>query len=604
MGITEPTGAAILPVIQIAMNDLEFYGFLKIDALGLSTLDVIQEAMDLSGLDYDWYDSEDYSDPKVFEMLRNGETTDVFQMASYTATKMLGDFKVEDIEAVTAVNAGNRPGPLEKDKVTNKSMVDLYVERKAVNSIPSIDPRIDYILAPTMGCIYYQEQCMALGRVMAGYDLGGADSRIRSVLGKKRLKQIPEIRNEFIYGKKSLFNEKHEVIGISEEPSDYCTGALAHGFSFEIATKIFDIMEAFAKYSFNKAHAFCYASIAYKTAYLSCYYPVEFAIANCTVNEEEEKIVATLSLAKKRKIPILAPDINKSKVSFSYEMDGINECIRYGLKAIKGVGKTVIDFLNKYKSLTHVAFADFDEYYNKIHANDHIINDLINEIRQQTGKKSINPMKKDVETALILSGTFDFYEPNRYKLLNHYLMNIKKQKEVTFNKVKYPLPLDETKYNKKEKLRLEKKYMGAYISEHPLDSFPYEDFDSASENQEIQTSGIVTKATMKTTRKNKPYLTLSVKDKNDIERNVNVFNENLALSLKGDIKMNSIVIIQGKVSKTYNNINASSVKIARAKKQGQIIDTENITVEEYSKKHENIIPVREDPLFDIFGINS
>lgn len=254
MGILSPTGSAVLPIIQIAMNDLEFYGFLKIDALGLSTLDVIKEAMDLAGLDYDWYDSENYIDDGVYEMLRNGETTDVFQMAGYMATKLINDFKVDDIEGLTAVNAGNRPGPLEKDSKTGKSMTDLYTERRQSGIIPSIDPRIDPLLEKTFGCIWYQEDCMNLGKLMAGYDAGGADSRIRTVLGKKKIKMIPEIRNEFVYGKASKFNEKHEVIGMSEENSKWCVGAVNHGYTEELAKQIFESMEAFAKYSFNKSH--------------------------------------------------------------------------------------------------------------------------------------------------------------------------------------------------------------------------------------------------------------------------------------------------------------------------------------------------------------
>lgn len=154
MGILAPTGSAVLPIIQISMNDLEFYGFLKVDALGLSTLDVIKEAMDLAGLDYDWYDSEEYDDPKIYEMLRNGETTDIFQMSGYMPTKLISDFKVEDIEGLTAVNAGNRPGPLEKDSKTGKSMTDLYTERRQTGVVPSIDPRIDPILSKTFGCIW------------------------------------------------------------------------------------------------------------------------------------------------------------------------------------------------------------------------------------------------------------------------------------------------------------------------------------------------------------------------------------------------------------------------------------------------------------------
>lgn len=250
--IYEPNGSSVLPVIQFDMHSIDFMKMLKIDALGLSTLDVIKETMDLAGLDYDWYDSEEYDDPKVYEMLRSGETTDVFQMAGYMATKMINDFKVNNIEGLTAVNAGNRPGPLEKNSETGKSMVDLYAERRETNIVPSIDPRIDDILKDTYGCIYFQEQCIFLGQRMAGYTLGKADSRVRKPLCKKKVKMIPEIRNEFIYGKKSLYDEDHNVIGISEEDSPNCIGAVRNGFSLEMANQIFDTIEAFAKYSSTK----------------------------------------------------------------------------------------------------------------------------------------------------------------------------------------------------------------------------------------------------------------------------------------------------------------------------------------------------------------
>ena len=590
MGILSPTGSAVLPIIQIAMNDLEFYGFLKIDALGLSTLDVVKEAMDLIGLDYDWYDSEDYSDPKVYEMLRNGETTDIFQMASYMATKLISDFKVDSIEGLTAVNAGNRPGPLEKDSKTGKSMTDLYTERRQSGVVPSIDSRIDPLLEKTFGCIWYQEDCIALGKLMAGYDAGGADSRIRTVLGKKKIKMIPEIRNEFIYGKASNFNEKHEVIGMSEKNSKWCVGAINHGFTQELATQIFDSMEAFAKYSFNKSHAFCYAVLAYKTAWLSLYYPVEFAIANCTVNEEEEKIVATLSLAKKRKIPILGPDINKSGTGFTYEMVGVKECIRYGLKAIKGVGVKVVNFISKYKDIAKTQFTDFDDFYSKVHANDTIVNNLIDEIRAQTGKNSPNPLKKDVEKALILSGAFDYSEDNRYKLLNHYMIDIKREPKYNQKSLK--------DYNRKAKLALEKEYMGAYISEHPLDSFAYEDFETAAENQMIKSTFLVNSAVLKETKKKKKFLSIKCSDKNDSETTVNVFNEDLALSLKNNIKKNSIIIVEGNVNHKFSNINARSIKIAVKK----VVDTEDMIIPEYERKEESVVSEEpEDILKNMFG---
>lgn len=601
MGILSPTGSAVLPIIQIAMNDLEFYGFLKIDALGLSTLDVIKEAMDLAGLDYDWYDSEDYIDDGVYEMLRNGETTDVFQMAGYMATKLINDFKVDDIEGLTAVNAGNRPGPLEKDSKTGKSMTDLYTERRQSGVIPSIDPRIDPLLEKTFGCIWYQEDCMNLGKLMAGYDAGGADSRIRTVLGKKKIKMIPEIRNEFVYGKASKFNEKHEVIGMSEENSKWCVGAVNHGYTEELAKQIFESMEAFAKYSFNKSHAFCYAVLAYKTAWLSLHYPVEFAIANCTVNEEEEKIVATLSLAKKRKIPILGPDINKSGSGFTYEMNGVKESIRYGLKAIKGVGVKVIDFISKYKDTTKTYFTNFDDFYSKLHADNNIINSLINDIRIQTGKNSLNPMKKDVEVALILSGAFDYYEPNRYKLLNHYLIDIKKEKTVKLmgDAKAQSLPLKTTDYNRKTKLALEKYYMGSYISEHPLDGFAYEDFENVADNQMIKSTFLVSAASLKETKKKKKYLSIKCSDKNDSETTVNVFNEDLALNLKNDIKKNSIIIVEGNVNHRFCNINARTIKIAVKK----VVDTEDMDIPEYSRQEKTTVSEEpEDILKTMFGM--
>ena len=572
---------AVLPLIQFEMSDLDFFGFLKIDVLGLKTLDVIKETMDLAGLGYDWYDSEDYSDPGVYDMLRAGDTTDVFQMSSYTPTSMLADFDVRDIDGICAVNAGNRPGPLEKDLTTGKSMVDLYIERKKTGIIESWHPDIDPILKDTMGCIWYQEHCMAIGRVMAGYDLSSSDSRIRKTLGKKLKKKIPEIKNEFIYGKQSDYDEDHNVIGMKDEPSPYCVGSLARGYSQELSEKVFESMEAFAKYAFNRSHSFCYAVIGYKTGYLSKHHPVEFAIANCSVNEDQESITATLSLAKKRKIDILPPDINHSKVGFSLD----NGAIRYGLKAIKGVGASVLNFINEYKKMDPNPFRDFDDYYNRIHdPNNAVVIMLLNALRTQTGKNSPNPMKKDVEVALILSGAFDYCEPNRYKLLNHYMIDIKKEKSIKIMGEENPrtLPLDENEYKRKVKLALEKHYMGSYISEHPLDPFPYADFESAQENEVIRTTGIVTGMVGKLTKKGKEYITIKFKTKDDVERTVNVFDTDLATSLKATIKKNQIIIVKGKVSKKYNNINASSVTPVAFKKQS--IDTEDIEIEDKTQK--------------------
>lgn len=567
---------AVLPILQFEMGDLDFFGFLKIDVLGLKTLDTIKYTMDLAHLNYDWYDSEDYTDPEVYRMLREGETTDVFQMARYAPTKMISDFNVTNIEGLCAVNAGNRPGPLEKDKNTGKSMVDLFIDHVKTNTPEDWgNADVNEILKNTYGCLWYQENCIMLGRVMAGYSMGGADSRIRKVLGKKKVKMIPEIKNEFIYGKKSLFDEDHNVIGISEEPSDYCEGAVNRGYDLQLCEKIFDTMAAFAKYSFNKSHSFCYGVIAYKTAWLSYHYPIEFAIANCTINEKEEDIISTLASARKRKIRVLPPDINKSQVDFSND----NGAIRYGIKAIKGVGSRVIDFLRDYKLMDNVPFQNLDDFYSRVHdTNNPIVSSLINSIQQQTGKASPNPLKKDVEIALILSGCFDFQEKNRFTLVNYYISNIRKENPSTIKIMgeDKKFPLDDKKYDSKQKLALEMFYMGAYISEHPLDKFPYIDLDAAQEGEKVRIGGIVTGVTKKQTKTGKDYLVIKFKGKDDIERNTNMFFEDRVKSLEQDLKKNQIIVVTGTYSQRYHNINASDIKIQIDKKQ--MLQQENLQI--------------------------
>lgn len=597
-GLINGGDSAVLPLIQYEMSDLDTFGFLKIDALGLKQLDIIREAMNLCGLGYDWYDSEDFSDKETYEMLRNGETADVFQMSSYTPTRMIEDFKVDDIDGLSAVNAGNRPGPLEKDKVTNKSMVDIYKEHAQNNDSEDWGNEVlNQILSETKGCLWYQEQCQNIGKAMAGYSLGGADSRIRKVLGKKKVKMIPEIRNEFIYGKKSITDDNGNVTGMSDEKSPYCKGAINMGYSEELAKKIFGTMEGFAKYSFNKAHSFCYAVLGYKTAWLSKHYPLEFAVANCTVNDEQEDVIATLSLAKKRGIAVLQPDINHSSTGFS--IDG--NAIRYGLKAIKGIGEAVLSFISSYKKEDSVPFKDFDDYYMRIHdSNNPVIIKLMNNLRTQTGKNSPNPMKKDIEQALILSGAFDYCEPNRYKLLNHYMIDIRKEKKCKILGKEVNLPIDEKDWKRKEKLALEKEYMGSYISEHPLDPFPYQPFDSCKENEMINTSGIVTSITMKTTKTGKTYMELKFTGKDDVERKANLFDEKRSEELKGILKKNQIVIIKGKVSLRYNNINAQTIQPVAFRKQ--TVETEDIQIEDKTQEKKETAPlvVNDVPNFSIF----
>ena len=592
MPLMSGSDTAVLPVVQIEMNDLGFFNALKIDVLGLNTLTQIKSCMDLAGLDYDWYDSEDFDDPKVYEMLRKGETTDVFQMASFMATRMIQDMKVDSIEGLSAVNAGNRPGPLAKNKETNKSMVDLYIEAKNSGKIKAIHPKLDEILESTQGCMWFQEQLMKIGEVMAGYSLGMADLRIRKVLGKKLLEKIPEIRNEFVYGKQSIFDENHKVIGISEEDSPYCKGAIANGFDEQLALEIFDAMAEFAKYCFNAAHSGAYAAMAYKTAYLSLYHPVEWAVACLSTYDDTDKITATLTLCKKRGIKILPPDINKSEEGFTVEVLPTGEkAIRYGLLAIKDVGGRAIWLIKLLRTVGE--FKGFDDFYDRVHNNNNV---KILLIEPNTGKKQTNPCNKKAEVALINAGAFDEFEDNRYKMMNHFMQDVRAEKGYEI--------LREADYCRKVKLALEKELMGSYISEHPLDPFPYADIESAANGDIVETTGIVKKVTIKNTKRGDKFANVVIETKDGKERKVMLFSRAYE-KYKTRLKKDEVIVVIGEVNKEFSNINCTKVKKIVGKSTIMPSNDGDDGIEDLTTKdnQSNVVPfqmpIKADPLADM-----
>ena len=549
------SGTAVLPLVQFSMEDLDFFKALKIDALGLSTLTQIKYCMDLVGLDMEWFESEDFDDPKVYEMLRNGFTCDVFQMSSFNATKMVKDMKVSNIEDLTVVNAGNRPGPLSKDKDTGKSLVDEYIENNNSGIIPKIHPDVDKILVDTKGCIWYQEQVMAISRLIAGYSLGAADSRIRKTLGKKKVELIPELKAEFLYGKK--YDNDAQVM--KDESSKYCKGAIGTGFDITLGEKIFDTIAKFAKYSFNKPHSGCYAAVAFKTAWQKCHYPHEFTISCLATHDQQSKKIATISEARRMGIKILPPDINKSKSDFSIEIDeNGNKCLRYGLSAIQRVGESVYEFLDMYRP-----FVDFDDYYTKIHNAPRMIDPL-------TGKAKNNPLNKSVEINLIKAGAFDSMNTNRYDLLNYYSTTLRRDKDYT--------ALDSKQFKLKQKLELELEVTGVYLSEHPLERFPYQNPDELVNNDPIEIAGIIKSISVKKTKAGKfagkDYCTFQMETKDGRNQNVLVFAEHYD-RLNDRIKKDQIIVVRGVVNKKFNNITANDLlKIVRQQKpkENPVID--------------------------------
>ena len=457
--------SAVLLVSQLNMEGIHYLHGLKIDVLGLKSLSIVKEAMKTIGLERKWYESDDTDDKKVYHFLRKGNTKNVFQMSKYMATQMIKDFNVTDLDGLSTVNACNRPGPLAKD-ASGKSMVDKY--KAAVIGRGIENNLIDFAGKDTKGVLIYQEQLIKLGQVMAGYSLGNADLRIRKTIAKKDIRRIAEIRNEFVYGRQSLFNEKGEVCGISKEISKYCMGAVKLGFSEEEALKIFKNIETSAAYCFNKSHSYAYAFLSYKTAWLSFYYPAEYAAACMNfyaMDGKTEEIIKTLGEVKKRNIKIFPPDINESKADFNVSVNNGCKSIRFGLLGIKEIGKAVLDSITILIKIDG-PFTSFDDFLRR--TLDDVNNGTLRKElsknyanvtrkRDKSGKIVINvrnPFSKRNVTALIKAGAFDKFEPNRYKLFNDFIKFRNKKKELESELI------EEKSFNVEKKLQWELEILG------------------------------------------------------------------------------------------------------------------------------------------------
>ena len=297
---------------QYTMVTLEELGLLKMDFLGLRTLTVIQDAIDGK---FDVHDI-DYNDKEVYEMIGAGHTEGVFQLESAGMKNFMKELKPQNMEDIIAGISLYRPGPMD--------FIPKYIAgKKNQEGIIYDCPELEPILAPTYGCIVYQEQVMQIVRDLAGYSYGRSDL-VRRAMSKKKASVMEKEKNNFIFG-----NEKEGV-----------EGCIRRGIPEEVARKIYDDMTDFAKYAFNKSHAAAYAVVSYQTAYLKCHYPVDFMAALMTsFLEHTNKITEYIMNCRQLGIEILPPDINEGEYRFTpYEGN-----IRYGLAAIKGVGKPVID---------------------------------------------------------------------------------------------------------------------------------------------------------------------------------------------------------------------------------------------------------------------
>lgn len=426
-------------------GQMEHLGHLKMDFLGLCNLSdikfAIQYVKENRGIDVS-FEKNTYDDPDVFKMLASGNTTAVFQLESGGFQKFMKDLKPTCLEDIVAGVSLYRPGPMDT--------IPTFVHNKHnPEDVTYVDPRLEPVLNYTYGVIVYQEQVMKIVQVLAGYTLARADA-VRKMMGKKKLKDLQKEREVFVHGCPSILGK----------PA--VDGCVKNGVPEDVANTLWDKMEKFGSYAFNKSHAAAYSYVTYQTAYLKYYYEPEFLTA--TLNNRISKsddLKKYLAFAKSEGITLLPPDINESKTLFSVK----GETIRFGLSAIKGIGGAICDQILK--------------------------------IREQDGKFTSleNFLSRTVECGLnkrliegfIYSGAFDCFGKTRSQLIAVYenamacaAKDAKSKVAGQFSmfgdlmpaddaiKIKYP---DVKEYDNMEKLKKEKEVCGIYISGSPLDQY-------------------------------------------------------------------------------------------------------------------------------------
>ena len=427
---------------QFTMTTLEELGLLKMDFLGLRTLTVIQNAVKMAKKrmpDLD-IDKIDYNDQDVLDYIGTGKTDGIFQIESAGMKSFMKELKPHSLEDIIAGISLYRPGPMD--------FIPQYIKGKNdANSITYDCPQLEPILAPTYGCIVYQEQVMQIVRDLAGYTLGRSDL-LRRAMSKKKADVMQKERQIFVYG-----DEENGV-----------PGCIKNGIDEKTANKIYDEMIDFAKYAFNKSHAAAYAVVAYQTAFLKYYYPVEFMAALMTsVIENPPKVAEYIYACRHMDIKILPPDINRGVADFSVD----EGCIRYGLMAIKGVGRPVIDVIVKDRE-------EFGPFKN--------LEDFITRISMK------DTMNKRVIESFIKAGALDCLGGTRKQFMSIYIRIVEyvsqeKKYAMTGQMTLFDLVEDDQKsefeiklpdvgeYAKETSLAFEKEVLGIYISGHPLEAY-------------------------------------------------------------------------------------------------------------------------------------
>ncbi len=483
------------------MVQLEELGLLKMDFLGLRTLTVIKDAVrnvKLShGIDID-IDQIDFNDKGTLDFIGTGKTQGVFQLESAGMQSFMKELKPQSFEDIIAGISLYRPGPMD--------FIPDYIKGKNNSDAISYDtPQLVSILEPTYGCIVYQEQVMQIVQKLAGYTMGQADN-IRRAMSKKKQYVIDAERKNFVYG----------------DPEQGITGCIANGIEESAANKIYDSMVDFAKYAFNKSHAAAYAVISMQTAWLKYYYPVEYMAALMTsVIDNSTKASEYLYHCKELGIKVLPPDMNHGGGEFTAEGDAI----RYGLYAIKSVGRPVIDRIIEERNLggKYRTLQDFLERVAEKDVNKRAVENLI----KAGACDSLDATRKQMTLTYV--ALMDQVSHNKKNVLSGQmsLFDIATEEEKAEYTIHYP---DVGEFPKEMLLSFEKEVLGIYLSGHPLDDYIDKmkknitavttDFLSDEENpetkikdnQHVVIGGMITDINVKFTRNNQKMAFLTIED--------------------------------------------------------------------------------------------
>ncbi len=586
-----------LMVTQYDGKYVESVGMLKMDFLGLKTLSIIKDAIEnikhRHGIEID-INTIPLDDEKTYELYQKGDTIGTFQFESEGMRTYLKDLKPTNIEDLIAMNALYRPGPM--------SYIPIYINRKhGREKVEYPHPWLEDILKPTYGIMVYQEQIMQTAQIMGGYTLGKADI-LRRAMGKK-------IREEM---------EKQKVV--------FVDGAMEKGVEQETAVEVFQIMERFAEYGFNRSHSAAYSVIAYQTAYLKAHYPAEYMASVLTHNLSDiKKITFFIDESRRQGIPVLAPDVNESFWNFTVNQKGE---IRFGMAAIKGVGGNAVQAIIEERN-ANGSFKDIVDMVTRVNL------------------RSVN---KRCFEALAMSGAFDSFENTHRaqyfhrensddsifleKIIKHGHAIQERQNAMQVSlfggdDIEMPtINLPETKpWTKIEQLKNEKEVTGFYMSGHPLDDYriEIENFSDipiaplinnlrALKNKNVTFAGMVTEVAHRTTKTNKPFGTFTLEDFQD-SINLAMFSEDY-LKMKHFLNEGNFLLIKARVQNRFNQEDNLEIKINHISLLAEaiekhtreltiIVNTQELNEEKTEeifkliKKHKGKIPYRvrlSDPL--------